>query len=64
MGYKVTFMLQKSPRTSSVDLYCVFIKYISYIAKIGESNRIRTAPEYGHPLYLRTHKSYKKMVNE
>ena len=26
----------------------------------GESNRIRTVPEYGHSRYLRNHKSYKK----
>ena len=31
---------------------------------IGESNRIRTVPEYEHSLYLRNHKSYKKMFNE
>ena len=31
---------------------------------IGESNRIRTVPEYGHSRYLRNHKSYKKMFNE
>ena len=29
---------------------------------IGESNRIRTVPEYGHSLYLRNHKFYKKCV--
>ena len=31
---------------------------------IGESNRIRRVPEYGHSRYLRNHKSYKKNVNE
>ena len=31
---------------------------------LGESNRIRTVPEYGHSRYLRNHKSYKKMCNE
>ena len=29
---------------------------------IGESKRIRTLPENGHPRYLRNHKSYKKNV--
>ena len=27
---------------------------------VGESNRIRTLPEYGHSLYLKNNKSYKK----
>ena len=30
------------------------------INQYGESNRIRTVPEYGHSRYLRNHKSYKK----
>ena len=29
---------------------------------VGESNRIRTVPEYGHSRNLRNHKSYKKNV--
>ena len=39
---------------------------LSYLLKqfrviiVGESNRIRTVPEYGHSRYLRNHKSYKK----
>ena len=32
-----------------------------YYNNIGESNRIRTGPEYGHSRYLRNHKSYNKM---
>ena len=32
--------------------------------EVGESNRIRTVPEYGHSRYLRNHKSYTKMFNE
>ena len=31
---------------------------------VGESNRIRTVPQYGHSLCLRNHKSYKKMFDE
>ena len=31
---------------------------------VGESNRIRTGPEYGHSRYLRNHKSDKTNVNE
>ena len=37
---------------------------VFYILYIGESNRIRTVPEYGHSRYFRNHKSYKKMFNE
>ena len=35
---------------------------ILYIIELGESNRIRTVPEYGHTRYLRNHKSYKKCL--
>ena len=34
------------------------------ILNIGESNRIRTVPEYGHSRYLRKHKSYTNICNE
>ena len=34
------------------------------VVPVGESNRIRTVPEYEHSRYLRNHKSYKKMFNE
>ena len=40
------------------------IKDMDIYIYIGESNRIRTVPEYGHSRYLRNHKSYKKMFNE
>ena len=42
-------------------IYCVLIVYILLL---GESNRIRTVPEYGHYRYLKNHKSYKKTFNE
>ena len=32
-----------------------------YQERLGESNRIRTVPEYGHYRYLRNHKSYKNV---
>ena len=35
---------------------------VCYPLKVGESNRIRTVPEYGHSRYFRNHKSYKKML--
>ena len=38
--------------------------HILFLNLVGESNRIRTVPEYGHSRYLRNHKSYKKNVNE
>ena len=51
--------------------YLIFVTFINnYIRKginlvyIGESNRIRTVPEYGHSRYLRNHKSYKIMFNK
>ena len=42
----------------------LFPGYLINIGYIGESNRIRTVPEYGHSLYLRIYKSYKKMFSE
>ena len=36
--------------------------YIHVLPYIGESKRIRTVTEYGHSLYLRNHKSYKKCL--
>ena len=44
--------------------YKISLILIVYYSNIGESNRIRTVPEYGHSRYLRNHKSYKKNVNE
>ena len=45
------------------NIYIYIYIYI-YILYIGESNRIRTVPEYGHYRYLRNHKPYKKMFNQ
>ena len=42
--------------------YYIYISCNSIM--VGESNRIRTVPEYGHSQYLRNHKSYKKNCNE
>ena len=41
-------------------LFFIFEEY----SIVGESNRIRTVPVYGHSRYIRNHKSYKKIVNE
>ena len=42
----------------------IYDMYISMDIIVGESNRIRTVPEYGHSRYLRNHKPYNKFVNE
>ena len=61
LGYKILI---------NIVIYKVKIKSINIsqlrllLKIIGESNRIRTVPEYGHSRYLRNHKSYKKMFNE
>ena len=49
---------------SGVPIQYLWFYKIFSIIMVGESNRIRTVPEYGHSRYLRNHKSYKKMFNE
>ena len=44
--------------------YIIIKKTFHYIMLIGESNLIRTVPEYGHYRYLRNHKFYKQMFTE
>ena len=39
-------------------------KQIIPFANIGESNRIRTVPEYVYYRYLRNHTSYKNIFNK
>ena len=48
--YTILYNLYSIIRMKKTSLNCV----------VGESNRIRTVPEYGHSRYLRNHKSYKK----
>ena len=48
---------------TTVYTYYMFIVFTE-ATYVGESNRIRTVPEYGHSRYLRNHKSYQKIFNE
>ena len=58
-------------RNLCINKYYYFHKWIiyvfiifSFLIYLGESNRIRTVPDYGHSRYLRKYKSYNKMFNE